>query len=179
MSRLRNRHLFLIDLVLLPAAAVLAFALRLDAEGMAQYRLAIPLFIAVAVPVELAVSYWLGLYRRFWRYASLDELLLIAAICVVSTVVVAALLFGLAVPLTGIRCPRSIPLINGLLFLLLVGGVRFAVRLEGRAQQRRQRQNHAGAETRVLVMGAGDAGTMIVQGPRRLAPFPQNESAIE
>ena len=30
----RNRHFFLLDLFLLPATAVLAFALRLDASGM-------------------------------------------------------------------------------------------------------------------------------------------------
>ena len=33
MFSFRNRHFFLIDLVLLPAVAVLAFALRLDATG--------------------------------------------------------------------------------------------------------------------------------------------------
>ena len=55
MLSLRNRHFFLIDLYLLPAVAVLAFALRLDAAGVQQHRSAILLFVALAVPVKLLV----------------------------------------------------------------------------------------------------------------------------
>jgi FlaA1/EpsC-like NDP-sugar epimerase len=163
MSSFRNRHFFLIDLILLPAAAVLAFALRLDARGMEAYGSAILLFIAVAVPVELLVAYGLGLYRRYWRYASVDELLLIAAVAGISTVATAGLLFGLALPLTGLRCPRSIPLINGLLVLLSLGAVRFAVRISRQSQQRNLRHNHDAGKKRVLIVGAGDAGMMIVK----------------
>jgi FlaA1/EpsC-like NDP-sugar epimerase len=163
LQKLRNRHFFLIDLVLLPLVAVLAFALRLDATGMGRYGSAILLFIVLAVPIQLLVAYWLGLYRRFWRYASLDELLLIAVVTGLSTVVTAALLFGVAVPLTGISVPRSIPLINCVLAFLVMGGVRFAVRFEGQHRQRTQRRERRQSEKRVLIMGAGDAGSMVVQ----------------
>jgi len=167
MFALRNRHFFFIDLALLPAAAVLSFALRLDVTGMRRYVYAIPLFVALAVPVKLAVFGWLGIYRRFWRYASVDELLLLAVATGVSSLVTAGLLFGLALPLSGISgFPRSIPLIDGLLTLLVVGGPRFAARLveQNRQQERRQRQR--GPEKRVLIMGAGDAGAMIVKEMR-------------
>jgi FlaA1/EpsC-like NDP-sugar epimerase len=129
---------------------------------MVQYRLTIPLFIAVAVPVTLLVAYGAGLYRRFWRYASIDEMWLIVVIAGVSSLLTAAAMFGLALPLTGLKCPRSIPIIYGLLVLMLLGGTRFAVRMEERGRRRRQRRNNHGGDRRVLVMGAGDAGTMIV-----------------
>jgi len=164
---LRNRGFFLIDLALLPAAAVLSFVLRLDVAGVRRFLPAMLLLIVVAVPIKLVVFRLLGLYRRFWRYASMDELLLIVIASGVGSLVAATVLFGLALPLSGIRgFPRSIPLIDGLLTLLVVSGPRFGVRLVEQNRQREQRRKQRGPEKRVLVMGAGDAGAMIVKEMR-------------
>ncbi len=164
MLTLRNRHFFFIDLALLPLVAVMSFALRLDALGMQNWTAAILVWIVLSVPIKLLVFYWFGLYRQFWRYASVDELVLIALATAMGEVVAAALLFSVIVPLSGIDSfPRSIPFIDGLLTLLVVGGPRFAVRL---AEQRRERERRHGRwepEQPVLVMGAGSAGAMIVK----------------
>jgi len=167
MLALRNRHFFLMDLILLPAVAVLAFALRLDAAGVQQYGETILLFAALAVAVKLLVFRWLGLYSHFWRYASVDELLLVAAAVGVSSLVTAGLLFGLVLPLAHIvSFPRSILFIDALLTLLAVGGPRFIVRWAEQGRQREQRKRQRGPEKRILVMGAGDAGVMIVKEMR-------------
>jgi len=170
MPALRNRHFLCLDLLLLPAAAVLAFALRLDAAGMQRYTAAILVFAAVAVPVKLLVCRRLGLYQRLWRYASVEELLLVAVAAGVSAALAAAILFSLALPLAGIRSfPRSIPLIDGLLMVFLFGGTRFGYRLawqshrRGQRQRRQQGKNCQEGKKRVLIAGAGDAGTMIVK----------------
>ena len=164
MITLRNRHFFFFDLALLPAVAVMSFALRLDAAGMQNWTKAILVWLLLSVPSKLLVFYWFGLYRQFWRYASVDELVLIALATAMGEVVAAALLFAVIVPLSGIDAfPRSIPFIDGLLTLLVVGGPRFAVRL---AEQRRERHRWHGRwepEKPVLVMGAGSAGAMIVK----------------
>jgi FlaA1/EpsC-like NDP-sugar epimerase len=161
---LRNRHFFFIDLALLPAVAVMSFALRLDAAGMLNWTSAILVWLVLSVPIKVLVFYWFGLYRQFWRYASVDELVLIALATAMGEVVAAALLFAIIVPLSGIDAfPRSIPFIDGLLTFLVVGGPRFAVRL---AEQRRERQRRHACwepEKPVLVMGAGSAGAMIVK----------------
>jgi FlaA1/EpsC-like NDP-sugar epimerase len=164
MLALRNRHFFLIDLILLPTAAVLAFVLRLDVGGVQRYLSALLLFVVLTVPIKLLAFRWLGLYSRFWRYASVDELLLIATATGVSELATIALVFGVALPLdlvTGF--PRSIPFIDGLLTLLAVGGPRFAVRLAAQRQARERRWRRRGPERRVLVMGAGSAGAMMVR----------------
>ena len=167
MIRLRNRHFFLIDLVLLPAAGVISFALRLDVEGMRRFLSAIPLFVGLAVPIKLACFAVLGVYRRFWRYASTEELLLLTVATGMGSLVTAAALFGLAVPLSGLQgFPRSIPLIDALLTLLVAGGPRFATRLLEQHRQQTRRSRRRGEEKRVLVMGAGDAGAMIVREMR-------------
>jgi FlaA1/EpsC-like NDP-sugar epimerase len=167
MLSLRNRHFFLIDLILLPTAAVLAFALRLDAVRMQNHAEAILLFIAISLPVKLLVFRWFGLYSRLWRYASVDELVLIAIATGVSEIITAGLLFAIALPLSGIVLfPRSIPFIDGLLTLLMVGGSRFAVRLAEQRREQDQRRSQREHETLVLVAGAGSAGAMIVKEMR-------------
>ena len=164
MLTLRNRHFFFIDLALLPAAAVLSFALRLDAAGMQHWTSAILVWIILSVPIKLLVFYWFGLYRQFWRYASVDELVLVALATAVGEIVAAALLFAVVVPLSGINAfPRSIPFIDGLLTLLVVGGPRFAVRLAEQRREREQRHGRWEPERLVLVMGAGSAGAMTVK----------------
>jgi FlaA1/EpsC-like NDP-sugar epimerase len=168
----RNRHFFLLDLLVLPATAVLAFALRLDASGMERYRRAILIFTAVAVPVKLFVFYRLKLYARFWRHATVDELLLIATATGVSVLLTAAVLFALALPLTGVRgFPRSVPLIDGLLTPLSVGGPRFAVWLAWRYRRRRAHRSQRETERRVLLVGAGDAGTIVAREMRANPQF--------
>ena len=54
--------------------------------------------------------------------------------------------------------PRSIPFIDGMLTLMAVGGSRFSVRLV-----ERWRRRGSPGEKRVLIIGAGDAGRMIVR----------------
>jgi FlaA1/EpsC-like NDP-sugar epimerase len=167
MLSLRNRHFFLLDLVLLPAAAVMAFVLRLDAKGLEVYASGILLFVIITVPVKLVTFHLMGLYRHFWRYASVDELLLIALSTGISELVTVGLVFGLALPLFGIRgFPRSIPFIDGLLTPLVVGGPRFAVRMAEQRRERERRRRQREPEKQVLVMGAGSAGAVIVKEMR-------------
>jgi FlaA1/EpsC-like NDP-sugar epimerase len=167
MLTLRNRHFFLIDLTLLPTAAVLSFALRLDATGMQNWTRAILVWILLSVPIKLLIFYWFGLYRQFWRYASVDELVLVGLATAVGEIVTAALLFAVVLPLSGSSTfPRSIPFIDGLLTLLVVGGPRFAVRLAEQKRERDRRRGHWEPEKPVLVMGAGSAGAMMVKEMR-------------
>jgi FlaA1/EpsC-like NDP-sugar epimerase len=167
MLTLRNRHFFLLDLVLLPAAAVMAFVLRLDAKGLEVYAPGILLFVVVTVPVKLVTFHLMGLYRHFWRYASVDELLLIALSTGISELITIGLVFGLALPLFGIQgFPRSIPFIDGLLTPLVVGGPRFAVRMAEQRRERERRRSQREPEKQVLVMGAGSAGAVIVREMR-------------
>ena len=171
MLALRNRHFFLLDLILLPATAVLAFALRLDATGMQQYSGAMLLYLAVAVPVKLLVFYRFGFYRRFWRHATLSELLLIATASGVSVLVTIGVLFAVIL-LAGISSfPRSIPLIDGLLTPLAVGGPRFAMWMVWQTRRRARLQEKCATQKRVLVVGAGDAGSLLVKELRASPQF--------
>jgi FlaA1/EpsC-like NDP-sugar epimerase len=169
----RNRYFFLADIFLVAIAAMLSFAIRLDTFVLKRIFLRDCLmYVAVAVVTKPAVFYAWGLYRRLWRYASTRELLLVTSGALVSTTVAwgVALLIGL--PLDMIAwIPRSVPLIDFLLSLSLVGGIRFAQRIVAETTYRvsgRVARLKQPAETcrRVLIVGAGDAGAMIAREMR-------------
>jgi FlaA1/EpsC-like NDP-sugar epimerase len=98
------------------------------------------------------------LYRGWWRYVSIRDVLPIAAGCTLGTFLFAASDFLF---LAHLSIPRSIYAIDWGLCLLLVLSARFVIRF-GRETfgQRRLRQ---GADRRVLVVGAGAAGQVIVR----------------
>jgi FlaA1/EpsC-like NDP-sugar epimerase len=57
--------------------------------------------------------------------------------------------------------PRSIPALQWLLLVILIGGVRFSMRILSESQTASQAPKH-GAR-RVLIVGAGDAGALVVR----------------
>src|SRR5262249_54039619 len=108
--------------------------------------------------------------RRYWRYGNIDDVLMIvlanAAASLALGVVLAAGLFAGVIP----NVSRTVVLIDGVLALMLTGGLRLPIRGVGenrdRSQERRRRGSDR-ADRRVLVVGAGDAGTMVVRELQR------------
>jgi len=136
---------------------------------MRSYALTIAIFAALAAVVKPLIFYLFGLYRRYWRYASANELVNIALATLTGTAVVSLLMYSLASLVLDFRpLPRSIPFLDWLVSVPLVGGTRFAVRLAAgmpflRAQENGLKKAGGRPERRVLVMGAGDAGALIVR----------------
>ena len=168
-SPIRNRYFFIADVLLMPLAVGISFLLRLDVASLRPYTSTILIFAALAALVKPVIFYLFGLYRRYWRYASANELVNIALATLTSTAVVTLLIYSLASLVWDFRpLPRSIPILDWLVSLPLVGGTRFAVRLAADSPfSRLWRNNHLkhgrNPERRVLVMGAGDTGAMIVR----------------
>ncbi|MFQ5705700.1 MAG: polysaccharide biosynthesis protein, partial [Gemmatimonadales bacterium] len=158
---LRNRVFLAVDLVGWVLIPFLALGMRLD--GFADTRLYLPHLLAFAGIAIVAKTAALGvfrIYRRYWLYASIDELLLIVAAAVAASVVTAAVYLTVGVRvLPAPRLPRSVPLLDGILSLLFMGGTRFAVR----AAQRLQRTRVGTPAERVIIIGAGSSGTMIAK----------------
>ena len=161
LTNLRNRHFFLLDGLILCLTPLLAILLRLDRIDVPHDFLhGLLIYTAVSLVVRLITFYQLGLYRRFWQYASIDELTQIVNAVLISTLFVWLLVTGIRA-LLPVALPRSIFLLDAVLALLFVGGSRFSVRLG--AQRRRKQINGHGHGRRVLVVGAGDAGSMLVR----------------
>jgi FlaA1/EpsC-like NDP-sugar epimerase len=168
MNQLRNRHFFLADLVLLALAVYLSFVLRLEQWYLAGYSLSCLLFGGLVLLLVPLLFRRAGMYARYWRYASIEEVLLLSGTLTLATALAAVLALG-GIPLLtqgSTVLPRSVPVIFWLLALVATAAPRLIVRtLTGR----RSRGARPGAVDPVLVVGAGDAGTMIVRELRRNA----------
>ena len=167
--QIRNRTILLGDLVLIATAVLASFALRLDlGPNFAFYLPAAWIMVAVALLVKPIVYYFFGLYRRYWGYASVRELRIIAVAVVTASVVVALILLLIA-SLGGLTpgFPRAVIGIDLLLSLIAVGGLRLAVRLLAESGQISQRGRGNGRPRDMVVVGAGDAGVLVVREMQR------------
>jgi len=163
---LRNRHFFMLDILALLFIPALSLTLRLDGLNWWPWHVwPLILFTAVALVVKLSIFYRLGLYRRYWCYAGVNDLTLMMIAVGFSTAVLTALFFVVHAPLMQYKLAmyRSVPLIDGLLTALFVAGFRFGTR--GLYHRLRRCQGAIGGR-RVLVVGAGEAGAMVVQEMR-------------
>jgi FlaA1/EpsC-like NDP-sugar epimerase len=161
---LRNRYVLYGDLALIVASVMGSFALRLDVGQLPYYFPATLAMCAVALAIKVPTYYFFGLYRRLWIYASTHELRLITvAVTTASVITSAAMLVLLSTGLILPGMPRSALGIDWLLSLVLIGGSRFALRVltEQWSPQRK------GSTRRALIIGAGDAGALVVRELQR------------
>lgn len=160
MKQLRNRHFFFADLVLLVLAVYLSYVLRLEDFSLAGYRPGFAIFTGLALLITPLVFRSAGVYSRYWRYASAEELLLLIGAVTAATVLTGGISYVVVRLLPGDPVlPRSIPLIFFLLALSTTAGLRLAVRLAV-IYGRRYGNSRA---IPVLVIGAGDVGALIVR----------------
>src|SRR5579859_2704762 len=160
---LRNRHFLAIDLVIFLLTPLFALGLRLDGIlPLGHFGLSLLVSTGAFLVIKFAVFYRSGLYTRFWRYASINELAQIALIGGLVGVLQTLGFFYVLRPLGAVVSdfPRSVPIIDAILTLLVIGGVRYSVRLSERMQERGLSTSEG---QRVLVMGAGRAGLMMVK----------------
>jgi FlaA1/EpsC-like NDP-sugar epimerase len=159
--QLRNRYFAALDLLLLSALPFLSLWLLLGFPWGAGTAQALAMFTALVLLVKLPVFFSFRLYARYWRYASIDELIAICfAVLVSAPLVMSVALFGNGVGLFGkIQLPYSLPVLDAMLTLFAVAGPRFSLRAVEYHRTCRSR----GKDRRVLIAGAGDAGEMVVR----------------
>lgn len=163
---LRNRHLFVLDILALSLIPALALTIRLEKlDWWPQTSHALFFFTIVALSVKLPVFYGLRVYDRYWRYANVNDLILVLIAVGLSTTI---LVIGFVTPYAlleryGLAMYRTVPLIDGLLTCLTVVGLRLGF---WTLYQWHSRFRRLIGGRRVLVVGAGEAGTLIVREMR-------------
>ena len=160
--RLINRHRVwqaAVDACLIAIAWYLAFALRFDFAIPKRYGELITETILLAVVIKVAVLTMFGLYNRWWRYVSIGDMWSAARAVGVGSLIAFIVIF-LIDPVEGVRLPRSVFLIDALLLLAFITGARLL------ARTLIERPGRRGLVTRgreALIVGAGDAGQLIVK----------------
>ncbi len=110
--------------------------------------------IPVVMLVQALAFYWFGMYRGVWRFASIPDLIRILK----SVGVGAVLTFGLFFLLYRMaEIPRSIVLLYPLLLLIFLAGPRFLYRWS------KDKRLVLSTGRRVLIVGAGQAGDLLVR----------------
>ncbi len=156
--RYRRVASVVVHLALFLVAQAGAFALRFEFSIPTDYMALATLWLAVSLAVHLGVFAGFGMFSGMWRYTGANDLIALAKSAALSTLVFAAFIV-----LGGYRSyPRSILVIEFLLTMILVGGLRFGVRslwqLAATVAQKRE-----GKAKRVLIVGAGDAGESLAR----------------
>ncbi|MFH1446733.1 MAG: nucleoside-diphosphate sugar epimerase/dehydratase [Chloroflexota bacterium] len=170
--KIRNRYLLIGDIFLTLVSVLASYVLRLELVVLFPTYLSSAFWmLGIAIIVKPLVYYFFGIYRRVWRYASIRELVLIASAVSIASMITSALMISLFALQVFVGFPRSILAIDWLISLFFVGALRFAFRLM--AENKSTAANGAKRKNRrklVLVIGAGDAGAMVV---RELQKNPQ------
>ena len=165
----RNRLILIGDLILISTSILASFALRLELGPLfIEFVPQAFLMMGLALIVKPIIYQLFGLYRRYWVYASTRELLLVASATTTASVVVAAIvMLGIASGILPAAFPRAVLGIDWLLSVLSVGGLRMTIRLLAESGQMSQKADGFAGGVRIVVVGAGDAGVLVVREMQR------------
>lgn len=161
--RFGSAALLLGGLVVFTGAHALAYLLRFEFRIPEWYW---PDFLLRTLPfvalIKGAAFYLCGVQRILSAYVGISDLFRILRASLISS---AALAVGNWLLLRPLQAPRSVVVLDGLLTFLAVAGAFALIRA---LRERRHRGGHASAEP-VFIVGAGDAGDMLLRELQRSA----------
>ncbi|QEK13191.1 polysaccharide biosynthesis protein [Crassaminicella thermophila] len=160
-KKIYSTLLILADIIAINLAFILAFVLRFDGNFIhgvqsAKYFDVFIQNVLTLTGIKLIIFYIFGMYNSLWKYASIEELVQIITTSFVATAATLSYTFIIQQHL-----PRSIYILTFILDIILIGGIRFSYRAA-----RRIRNNGMGSKKglkRVMIVGAGQAGAMVIQ----------------
>ena len=143
------------QLSLILAANLSAFALRFDSDIPPEYQRVMWNYLPAVLAVYGSGLWMFGIQQGLWRYVGLHDLGRILSASCVSAVV----FYGLVHFVLGqMAYPRSVIILTGVLSGLYLAGIRLAVRAF-----REWLQIIGPTARRVLIVGAGNTGEMLVR----------------
>ncbi|MHB1391569.1 MAG: polysaccharide biosynthesis protein [Clostridia bacterium] len=152
----RKIVLLLTDCLIVGIAVYLGLLFRFEGVIPKQYTNVYIQSCIYLIFINITVYYIFGLYKGLLKYTSVNELLKIFMATAAASG--AAYIFGLSYSL---RFPRSVYIISWLIVFLLVGGSRLSYRILRTILRAAKMKN--GDKKRVMIVGAGDAGAMLIK----------------
>lgn len=160
MERLRSWKkwsLIFIDIVFINISYLAAFYFRFTYDVPVEHIQSYKSNAIEITLIYLLVFYLFKLYDSLWKYASIDEFMLAVTGCIFANII--SIIY---VNLTGPRLPYSISILAGIFSIITTVGFRMSFRIHRRATIMLSRADKT-AFKRVLVVGAGSAGRMMIR----------------
>ncbi|MCZ6701217.1 MAG: hypothetical protein O7B80_06165 [bacterium] len=145
----------LIDVVLITMAYFSAYLVRFEGQFGQFYFQQFVQTLPWLMMIKLTTFYYMGLYQSVWRYVSVRDMLdivkgvLLSSVVILSFVVLLSRFEGFS---------RSVFLIDTVFTLILIGGSRGLLRV-----LREYLENYRKEGRRVFIIGAGDAGELVLR----------------
>ncbi len=154
------------DILCTILSLLLAYFLRFNFSVPEEYLPQIFISAPLLVFFRASSFFLFGLYSGVSRYAGIDDLLrIIKAVTVGTLLFISSIAF--VFHLHGF--PRSVFLIDWFVIIVFLGGSRFLYRI---FKEIHITPKHAEARRKVLIIGAGDVGEMILRSIRREREIP-------
>lgn len=156
----RQLGVFLHDIILASFSLVFAFFLRLSNDDLTPERLkalifGVPIFTVIAGVTLLMFD----VYRDIWRFTSIRGLFNIMKASTLAVLVFCAVSWAID---RGEDIPRSVPMIQWFILIVMLGAPRFVTRLL--VQQRTQLRSDTGiARIPIVVVGADDNAALFLR----------------
>ncbi len=152
--------LVILDLILITLSGFLALYIRFDFRfsrmDMTYVRYELR-YLPVSLVLTIVLFVLFKLYRSVWRFASTTELLNVIGACSVSLVLQIVIMACLKM-----RMPVSYYLMKYVILITGIGSLRFAYRILRMLQEKRTGLR-GDARKNTMVVGAGEAGAMIIK----------------
>jgi FlaA1/EpsC-like NDP-sugar epimerase len=143
------------DIFLIAFSYYFSFMIRFEMDIPSPFFLTMLTTLPLVIIIRFGSFWYFGLYRGMWRFASIDDLLSIIKAISAGSVLIILFLYLIN---QFLGYPRSIFFIDWLMLIILVGGFRFSIRLLKEISHVNNRDGK-----RVLIVGAGEAGEIILR----------------
>jgi len=162
---IRNRYILIGDLFLAFISVLGTYVLRLELiEVFSNYYLSLLWMFLLTLTIKPLVYFIFGLYRKMWIYASVRELKLIVLAVSTASALIAAIMLLLFSNRVFTSFPRSVLIIDWILSLIFVGGLRFGLRVIFESNKNREANRHlVDIKKNALIIGAGDMGATVAK----------------
>ncbi len=150
-----------LDALLVSAALTFAFLIRFDGKLGPVFLQQLLALLPVFACLRISANWACGVYRRLWRYTGLTEVVELAvSVLIVTTILMIARALG-HLEVQDQQLSYGVILTEPGVSFLLLAGARVIRRMQTEHQQRRHWRQPV--RRRGLVVGAGDAGQMVVK----------------
>lgn len=163
---IKNPKMYLMifsDVLIFTLSIVISYLFRFEFLLSPFYMQQIKTVLLWIIPLKIIVFVFSGVYRGMWRYTSIRDFWLLARACLLSTLLILAIILYIS----GFKgYSRSIYFMDGVFTFLLVGGKLIAIRsyYSGFANPSIKEELFPKVTYKnVLIIGAGDAGEKILR----------------